>query len=461
MINHHLPTLPSIKPGTKVLFANFPADGHFNPLTGLAVHLREKGCDVRWYTSERYRGKVERLGFQFYTLKKASDFFTGPAGINSPERARCKTAIGKLKFDLIHAFVLRGAEYYEDIHNIYQEFVFDIVVADICFTGIPFITEKMNVPVVSIGVLPLGNTSRDLAPNGLGMTPSKSFFGRLKQAFLRRLAKNVLFAKPNKIMHAELARYGIDAGKEFLFDILYSKATVVLQSGSPGFEYKRSDLNSKIQFIGALLPYSKPSTKERYWYDDRLLQYKKIILVTQGTVETDVNKLLAPTLDVFKDTDVLVIATTGGSGTDALRKRFPQHNLIIEDFIPFSAVMPYANAYVTNGGYGGVMLGIQHHLPFVVAGIHEGKNEINARIGYFGLGINLRTETPRPMQLYNAVNEVINNPHYQINVEKLANEMATYHPAKLCEEAIAKLLPGKQKPAAVKKELLLESKQAV
>jgi UDP:flavonoid glycosyltransferase YjiC (YdhE family) len=293
------------------------------------------------------------------------------------------------------------------------------------------------------------------------MTPSNSFFGRLRQAFLRRLAKDVLFAKPNKIMHAELARYGIDAGNEFLFDTLYTKATVVLQSGSPGFEYKRSDLNPKIKFIGALLPYSKPSTKERYWYDERLLQYKKVILVTQGTVETDVNKIIAPTLEAFKDTDVLVIATTGGAGTEELRKRFPEQNLIIEDFIPFGAVMPYANAYITNGGYGGVMLGIQHNLPLVVAGVHEGKNEINARIGYFGLGINLRTETPRPMQLYNAVNEVINNPQYQINVEKLNNELATYHPAKLCEETIAGLLRNKQKPSAVERALLVESKQAV
>jgi UDP:flavonoid glycosyltransferase YjiC (YdhE family) len=209
------------------------------------------------------------------------------------------------------------------------------------------------------------------------------------------------------------------------------------------------------------LPYSKPTTKERYWYDDRLLQYKKVILVTQGTVETDVNKIIAPTLEAFKDTDVLVIATTGGSGTEALRKRYPHHNLIIEDFIPFGAVMPYANAYITNGGYGGVMLGIQHNLPLVVAGVHEGKNEINARIGYFGLGINLRTETPRPMQLYNAVNEVICNPEYQINVEKLNNELATYHPAKICEETIVSLLPNKQKPSAVERELLVESRQAV
>jgi UDP:flavonoid glycosyltransferase YjiC (YdhE family) len=34
----------------RFLFATLPADGHFKPLTGLAVHLRDLGHDVRWYT---------------------------------------------------------------------------------------------------------------------------------------------------------------------------------------------------------------------------------------------------------------------------------------------------------------------------------------------------------------------------------------------------------------------------
>jgi UDP:flavonoid glycosyltransferase YjiC (YdhE family) len=454
-------TPSSIKPGTKVLFASFPADGHYNPLTGLAVHLKERGCDVRWYTSATYQQKTENLGIPFYPLKRAVDFSALVTGAEPPERARCKTAVAKLNFDIIHAFVLRGAEYYEDIKEIYAQFPFEVVIADVCFTGIPFITDKLRVPVVAVGVFPLANTSKDLPPSGLGLTPAGGFFGRLKQGVLRWLARNVLFAKSNKVLKKEFERYGISGGDEFVFDVLYSKADVVLQSGCPGFEYKRSDLSPKIKFVGPLLPFRTAAKKDHYWYDDRLLQYSKVVLVTQGTVETNVDKIMAPTLEAFKDSGVLVIGTTGGNGTEALRKRFPQHNIIIEDFIPFCAVMPYVNAYVTNGGYGGVMLGIQHNLPLVVAGVHEGKNEICARIGYFKLGINLKTETPLPAQIRHAVSEVISNPVYQINVEKLNNELAAYHPAQLCEETIAQLVRSAQKEPAIEWEMVTESKQAV
>ena len=434
-----------LEPGTKILIANFPADGHFNPLTGLAAHLKRIGCDVRWYTSERYRARVEKLGLPFYPFRRAIDFFTDPAGMASPKRARCKTAIGRLNFDIVHAFVLRGAEFYEDVKEIRQDFSFDLVIADICFTGIPFIREKMNLPVVAIGILPLTKTSKDLPPSGLAMTPDYSFAGRLKQAFLRKLAKKVLFARSDKVMHREFARYGIDVENEFLFDVLYTKSSLVLQSGCPGFEYWRSDLDAKIKFIGALLPRPANRADTKFWFDERLLRYKKSILVTQGTVEPDVNKIIVPTLEAFKNSDVLVIATTGGSGTEDLRRHYPQANLIIEDFIPFAAVMPHVQAYVTNGGYGGVMLGIKHGLPLVVAGVHEGKNEINARIGYFGLGINLKTETPRPVQIRCAVEAVLSNPSYKQGVEKLRGELEGFDPDALCEHYVARLLPAKRK----------------
>ena len=54
----------------KVLFANFPADGHFNPLTSLAVHLSSIGYDVRWYASSGYAGKLKKLQIPHYPLKK-------------------------------------------------------------------------------------------------------------------------------------------------------------------------------------------------------------------------------------------------------------------------------------------------------------------------------------------------------------------------------------------------------
>ncbi|HTM92830.1 MAG TPA: nucleotide disphospho-sugar-binding domain-containing protein [Flavisolibacter sp.] len=443
----------TIQPGTKILFANFPADGHFNPLTGLAVHLKKIGCDVRWYTAKKYEEKIHRLGIPFYGLKKAMDFSANP-DIDKvfPERKKYKNQVAKLKFDMINVFILRAPEFYEDIKDIYKEFEFDLMIADITFGGIPFVKEKMNIPVIAIGVVPLPETSKDLPPSGLGLTPSYTFFGKMKQSLLRRISDALLFAKPTEVMRTILAEHGIDAGKANIFDILIQKSTIVLQSGTPGFEYQRSDMSEHIYFAGPLLPYTKKKEGQG-WYNEKLRQYDKVILVTQGTVEKDADKILIPTLEAFKNSDCLVIVTTGGSQTEELRKKYSHPNIIIEDFIPFNDVMPYADVYVTNGGYGGVLLSIQNQLPMVVAGVHEGKNEINARVGYFKLGINLKTEKPSVLQLRKAVEEILANDIYSQNTKRLSEEFKKYDPNEICARQAARLI-GYQVRPGIKEEAL-------
>ncbi len=442
-MNHY--EISSIPEGTKILFANIPADGHFNPLTGLAVHLKNKGCDVRWYTAKKYAEKVRRLDIPFYPFNKALDISADP-DIDKvfPERKKHKGQVAKLKFDIINAFILRSTEYYEDIQDIYEAFPFEVMIADITFGAIPFVKEKMNLPVIAVGVVPLPETSKDLPPSGLGLTPSSSFSGKLRQNFLRFIADILLFAKPTKVMKNILAEHGIDAGNANIFDILIRKSSTVLQSGTPGFEYQRSDISRNIHFAGPLLPFTQKKEKQK-WYSEKLKQYDKVILVTQGTVEKDVDKILTPTLEAFQNSDCLVIVTTGGSQTEELKKKYASGNVIIEDFIPFDDVMPYADVYVTNGGYGGVLLSIQNQLPMVVAGVHEGKNEINARVGYFKLGINLKTERPSVLQLRKSVEEVLSNDIYFKNVKRLSQEFKQYDPNEICLQQIARLIQNGQK----------------
>jgi MGT family glycosyltransferase len=442
------------KPGKRILFANVPADGHFKPLTGLAVCLQSKGYDVRWYGSSIYEDKIRKLNIPYYPFEKALDANQTNFEEVFPERRKHKGQISKLNFDMVNVFILRSTEYYADMLEIHKTFPFDLVITDCVFSAIPFIKEKMGLPVIAIGVLPLTETSKDIAPAGLGLTPSNTFFGKLKQAALRFLAAKVLFKKSDSVMKKLLEENGIDHEGAFLFDILVRKSTLLLQSGTPGFEYKRSDLSKNVRFIGPLLPYSVKKNNER-WYNKKLEQYNNVILVTQGTVEKDPGKIIVPTLEAFKNSRHLVIATTGGSQTEELKARYPQENIIIEDFIPFEDVMPYADVYITNGGYGGVMLAVQHELPMVVAGVHEGKNEINARVGYFKLGVNLGTEKPAAAQIRKSVEEVISNNIYRSNVKKLSEEFCLYNPQKLCASYVADIL----NPALPYKQSAFDNKQ--
>ncbi|MER3470212.1 MAG: hypothetical protein C4330_02485 [Chitinophagaceae bacterium] len=104
-----------------------------------------------------------------------------------PERINHNSQIAKLRFDIINIFILRGPEYFEDVQEIYPEFPFELMIADAMFTAIPMVKECRNIPVITIGIMPLTETSKDIPPMGLGMAPSYSFLGKLKQRALRFL----------------------------------------------------------------------------------------------------------------------------------------------------------------------------------------------------------------------------------------------------------------------------------
>lgn len=439
----------------KILFANFPADGHFNPLTSLAVHLKDLGHDVRWYSQDIYAAKLQDMNITRYPFIKASQLNQFNLDEVFPARKKINNKIRKLNFDIQHLFISQGPLYYADIRDIKSSFDFDILVCDSAFTGIPFVKENLKKPVISISVFPLMESSKDLAPYGLGMMPAQNKVNKWKHALLRKISDHILFSTSNKQMRNVLKEHGIFTAKN-VFDVMIQYSSLVLQSGTPGFEYTRSDMSKHIHFVGPLLPHSKQKTV--YNLPGKLRHYSKKILVTQGTIEKDPGKIIIPTLEAFRKTDVLVIVTTGGSQTAALRKSYPDENFIIEDFIPFDDIMPVCDVFISNGGYGGVMMAIQHKLPMVVAGVHEGKNEICARVGYFDLGINLKKEDPDPLLIRAAVKLVLQENHFKNNVMMLREEFQKYDPKLILEKHVNALTPAKSlltKPAKKRKPALI------
>jgi UDP:flavonoid glycosyltransferase YjiC (YdhE family) len=94
-------------------------------------------------------------------------------------------------------------------------------------------------------------------------------------------------------------------------------------------------------------------------------------------------------------------------------------NARVEPYIPFGQLMPHVDVMITNGGYGGVQFALAHGVPLVMAGITEEKLEIATRVAWSGAGINLRTSHPTHAQIRTAVQQVLHNPSYRRNAERI------------------------------------------
>lgn len=423
-----------------ILIACAPADGHFKPLTGLAQYLKETGNDVRWYASSKYSFDLEELNIIHYPFREAADIHASDMDVHFPNRKKIKNPIAKINFDIVNFFVNRAPEYTRDIKTIHLSFPIDIVVCDLGFSAIPYIKDNLALPILSVSIFPFPGSSKKLPPYGFGLTPASNIFQTLKHQVLRWMARHVLFRKSNSTMHKLMEENNVQHHHADVFNICTFKSDRVLQSGTPSFDYERNGMDSRVHFAGAIMPASKKRISNLRLYP-QLGSYNKIVLVTQGTVEKDNTKLVIPTLDAFKDEeDTFVICTTGGPGTQTLRKKYGSRHIIIENFIPFEDIMPHANVFISNGGYGGVLQSILHGVPMIVAGVHEGKNEICARIGYLGYGINLKTERPRSSNIRKATRQVLNNHTYKMKVESLREEMQKYDPNREAERNIREIL---------------------
>ena len=147
--------------------------------------------------------------------------------------------------------------------------------------------------------------------------------------------------------------------------------------------------------------------------------------MTQGTVANhNFGLLIAPTLAALaNEPDVLVVATAGGRPVDAIPGAVPS-NARVASFLPFEWLLPRVDVLVTNGGYGSVNQAMSFGIPLVTAGMTEDKADVNARVAWSGVGLNLATNEPTQEALRTAVRTVLDRPAYRMRASQMADEFA-------------------------------------
>ena len=152
---------------------------------------------------------------------------------------------------------------------------------------------------------------------------------------------------------------------------------------------------------------------------------RKVVLVTQGTVANhNFGLLIAPTLAALaNEPDVLVVATAGGRSAEAIPGAVPS-NARLASYLPFEWLLPRVDVLVTNGGYGSVNQAMSFGIPLVTAGMTEDKADVNARVAWSGVGLNLATNEPTPEALRAAVRTVLDRPAYRMRASQMADEFA-------------------------------------
>jgi MGT family glycosyltransferase len=417
-----------------ILFASQAIDGHFNPMTGVAMKLKERGHDVRWYTGPVFAGKLRELGIPHFPFKRAIEHRADNLFELYPERAKLKgpRAIG---FDGEKIFASNISNFFEDLRDINQDFPLDALVVDSSMFVQRLVAHLMAKPVVSFVVIPNMESDPLVPPLFFGFRPPRNPAQKVLQAAAGLLSDKVILRPASRSYRHQHNLYGQEVPKGGrLTDEPYRCSAAIIQAGTLSLDFPRRNINPRVHYVGALLPYRRPDATPQ---EPLPLGYGTTIVVTQGTVDNaDQNKLIKPALEALKDLDALVIVATGGRETMELRDRYPQPNIHIRDYVDFATVFESTDVFVTNGGFGGVQLALSKGVPLVVSGINEGKSDVNARVDFAGAGIDLRTDSPSPEKIRAAVRSILSDPKWKNRAQQMQHDFARHDPAQAAAEVI-------------------------
>ncbi len=421
----------------RFLIGTMPLVGHVNPAFPIARKLIENGHDVCWYTGKLFQPKIEATGATYLPMTQAPDY-SDPEVIKNliaTERDKLK-GLAQLKFDLKHVFIDAAIGQLADLTEVLQTFHPDVILADSFFFGASFLSEKTGIPWAQLGTTIFTPQSCDTAPAGLGWRPDASRLGRLRNRSLNAIFQHLIFREVTQHAIQVRSKVGLPGAMPLPFDFI--SPFLYLSGTIPSFEYPRRDLPPQVHFIGPLLPPLPTETADRAPWQD-LPADRPIVHVTQGTVATDPQHLIVPTIEALAHEKVWVIATTGGQPIDTLNLPELPANAIVEPFIPHGVLLPKVDVMITNGGYNGVQVALSHGVPLITAGTTEDKPEVGARVAWSGVGINLKTATPTRSQISTAVREILANSHYKQRAQVLQTEMQHYNGAARSVELLEKL----------------------
>ncbi|MET0700577.1 MAG: nucleotide disphospho-sugar-binding domain-containing protein, partial [Mycobacterium sp.] len=408
----------------EILIASMQPVGHFGPLLNVAEGLVARGDRVSFLTASHHAAKIRAAGARPFALPKEAEFDESRLDLDLPGRTET-TGIKRVNFDIEHLFLKQMPHQTSALAELMRQTRFDAIIVDSTFFGIvPFLLGDRTArpPVLSYSTTPLMLSSVDTAPFGLGMPPSSTASGRIRNRALNRLSHNVLMRDCQRAANLQLDRLNAPKLPMFILDtgVLADR---YITASIPELDYPRSDLPPNVRYVGAVHPVPAPGFQPPPWWSE-LDGNRPVVHVTQGTIDNaDLSRLLEPTIDALRDEDVVVVATTGGRDISEIHTRLPR-NTYVAEYIPHNELLPKVDVMVTNGGFGAVQRALSTGVPLVVAGNTEDKPEVAARVAWSGVGINLRTGTPSAAQVRRAVRDILSEERYRRRARELESAYA-------------------------------------
>jgi UDP:flavonoid glycosyltransferase YjiC (YdhE family) len=421
---------------SRFLVSTMPNAGHVHPAVPVVTELVARGHEVLWHTGREYTQTVEQAGARLIPFNRTPDLTALPVEPDPGAKGAAAgvSALRKLLVD-------RMAGQLADYEEIVDQYPVDALLVDLCALGGQALYERRGIPWATLGISPLTARSPDTPPFGTGWRPPRGPLGRTRIRLYNGLGG--VFMRPlTQAYERERAAVGLPPLPRgvTVFDHMMS-SLLHLQAATPLIEYPRHPWPTNIHLVGPLLPEAPASDDLPAWWPE-LREARRVVHVTQGTVATDPATLTIPALSGLTGLDGLVVVTT----PDPAALGTLPANARVARYIPHALLLPHVDVMVSNGGYNGAKMALAHGVPLVIAPWGNDQPDVAARISWAGAAVNLRTRTPSPEAVRDAVDAVLADAAYRDAATRIQDEFLDYGGGDLAAGLLAELVTKAGQP---------------
>jgi UDP:flavonoid glycosyltransferase YjiC (YdhE family) len=423
----------------RVLALSSPIYAHTLNAAPFLRGMGERGAEVHWGVATPWADGV---------TTGAEVWDTGPVLSFSRRGGRIRDVSARFDWLLADAAVRVRA-----VQRVIDEVEPDIVLTDSLGYAAALASERLGLPWVTFGDGPLHYPDPLTPPFGAGLPYRTMRPWVWRNAVVQAASRQMVMAAGHRRYDAMRRDLGLPASSAPVLEAALSPL-LHLHCGAPELEYPRADLPAHVHFVGALHPPVRERWEPPTWWRTVVEDHSgDVVLATQGTLREDSREVLRPALDAFLESGRPAVLTTGAAdpaalGGPGLVRRRGGTPVAVESFVPYEQVLPHATAFVTNGGWTGVLLALAHGIPVLQLGRTEEKADIGRRVEWAGAGLHLGHAHPEPSRLRRALARFDEDATYRRGAQRIAASLATRDPARDGSDLIYRLMSRQAGTAA-------------
>ncbi len=367
----------------KIAFFCIPAHGHTNPTLGVVRELISRGHEVRYYSYESMRTKIEATGAIFISC----DAYDAQQTLKEADAEK----VGKDLAFSTKILVDTTLALDEKVCREMKEWKPDCIVADSMAIWGKAVAQKLGIPFVS--------STTTFAFN--------QYSAKIMKPDMKALFQMLFSTSKTAKQVRRLQERGYPIRS--ILDIIGNDETVhTIVYTSKEFQPCSHTFSDKYAFVGPSIRLATEEIEKTR---------EKLIYISLGTVNNRRMPFYRMCISAFKHTNYQVILSVGHLVSLQDFSELPEH-ISVFSHVDQIAVLEKADVFVTHAGMNSVSESLYHSVPLLMVPQTSEQQGVASHVEKLGAGILLKKQNERT--LLRGISELLTNDNYHEHAKKIS-----------------------------------------